>query len=279
MLSEIFSECAPQFDDDDDRHDDGNATSRGNGLFSKPFPKSSYYSGLQQSQASSCSTNTCITEEETVTEEQVGEQQQAKFAHRSGDDDNNVNRNQSSRSTGDVKLINACHAAILEDWSKEGIMIDSKGQHELLNHLTSSFPRLAELEARETHYKAMAQEASESQNQLIAKNGQVIAKIVAKNLLSTRNQNGSAFEELHKQIKNLRESNSVIAEHLFTTKSEVKSKDQEVRDMRKQLNNLSLHNRMMEKDNSSLQYRQNLSLKRIEELIVDLNASTKKIRN
>ena len=111
----------------------------------------------------------------------------------------------------------------------------------------------------------MGQEASESQHQVIAKNGQVIAKIVAKYLFSTRNQNGSGFNELHKQIKYLRESNSVIAEHLFTTKSEVKMKDQEVRDMRKQLNNLSLHNSIMEKDNSSLQYGQNLSLKRIEE--------------
>ena len=78
-------------------------------------------------------------------------------------------------------MINACHAAILEDWSKEGIIIDSKGQHELLNHQTSLFSRLAELEARETHYKAMAQEASESQHQVIAKNGQVIAKIMANN--------------------------------------------------------------------------------------------------
>ena len=46
LLSEIFSEYAPQFDDNDDHHDDGNATFRGNG-------------GLQQPQASFCSTNTC----------------------------------------------------------------------------------------------------------------------------------------------------------------------------------------------------------------------------
>ena len=112
MLSDIFSKCALQFDDNDDRHDDGNETSCGNGLFSKLFSKSSYYSGLQQSQASAPSTNICKPKNKTV------------------------------------ELINVCHVAILEDWSKKGIIIDPKGQHELLNRLTSSFPRLVELEAR-----------------------------------------------------------------------------------------------------------------------------------
>ena len=64
----------------------------------------------------------------------------------------------------------------------------------------------------------MSQETSELQHQAIAKNSQVVAKIVAKNLYSTRNQNRSAFKELHKQIKNLYESNSVITKHLLTTK-------------------------------------------------------------
>ena len=97
-----------------------------------------------------------------------------------------------------------------------------------------------------------------------------------KNLYSTRNQNGSAFKELHKKIKNLYESNSVITKHLLTTKSEVKSKDQKVRDMIKQLNNLSLQNRMMEKDKSSLEYGQTVTLKQIVELTAKLNASAKK---
>ena len=120
-------------------------------------------------------------------------------------------------------LINACHAAMLEDWSKEGIIIDSKGQHELRNHLTSSYPSLVEVQARETHYRAMSQEPLELQHQAIAKNGQVIVKIMIRNLLSTRNQNRSAFGELQKKIKNLRENNSVITEQLVTKQSEVES--------------------------------------------------------
>ena len=52
-------------------------------------------------------------------------------------------------------------------------------------------------------------------------------------------------------------------------------KHQEVGDMMKQLNNLSLQNRMIEKDRSSLEYRQKVTLKRIAELITELDASTK----
>ena len=71
------------------------------------------------------------------------------------------------------------------------------------------------------------------------------------------------------------ENNSVITEQLVTTQSQVESKHQKVRDIVKQLSNLSLQNRMMEKDKSSLEYGQTVTLKQIVELTAKFNASAK----